>query len=135
MNNHVLRILMSAGFAALVGTATAQSTGAADSQPPAVKGTTENAQTQQPQTQQPVTQPTEKMSGQENHQAQGTPNTGHSMGQPKPARHATKSRSADQASHGDTAYRDALKQCAQDQSQASRDQCLDNAIQQFHPNG
>jgi hypothetical protein len=64
---------------------------------------------------------------------------GEKMSASKPAKsthHASKARSHEQqaAMKGDKAYQDALRNCAKEQDQSTRDKCLDNAIEQFHRN-
>jgi len=162
--NYRYRILMGASLAMLVGVAGAQTYGdkpatmpadknapqnvqaqpasppdqtSADqaSRLPAVKGATENT----PPQAESAPQPTDKMSAEANARAKSSGQEGRKMSSAKstkPAHHATKPRSQlDQtAMQGDKAYREALRQCAKEQDQNTRDSCLDNAIQQFHRN-
>ena len=99
---------------------------------PANKGTTENAPAQA----EPAPQATDKMSGQgsEMNTTQGSKMSGTKS--TKTMHHASKTRSHSQqtAMKGDKAYQDALRSCAKEQDQGTREKCLDNAIEQFHRN-
>jgi hypothetical protein len=164
MNSYPYRILMGAGLAMLVGVVGAQSYGdkpatmpvdknapqnvqAQPSSPPVqtstdpasrlpvAKGMTENA----PSPAESTLQPTDKMSGQANAQPKAPDPQSRKIAaakSTKPARHAAKplSQPGQTAMQGDKAYREALRQCAKEQNQSTRESCLDNAIEQFHRN-
>jgi hypothetical protein len=51
----------------------------------------------------------------------------------KPAKQASKARNQTTAAlnPNEKAFRDALRQCAKEQQQSQRDNCLDSAIEQF----
>ena len=160
MNIHSYRMLFGAGFAALVGTVGAQTGG--DPSYPSMDRATQNTSTQalgqpiqtntdtaSPTARPPATkdmgvsdvsspQTTAKMSGQSSAQAQASDEAGNHMQKPaKHGRHTAKraSRPVQVAARGETAYRQALRQCIKEQDQGQRDSCLDNAIEQFQRSG
>jgi hypothetical protein len=164
MKPHPYRILFGAGLAVLVGSVSAQGDGD-PTYPGANNGAPPSAMTrplgQSPQTtpdsdastgRLPATRdmdapnapgvkaarPTAKMSGRSSNQTSNEESAGMQGQKPgKQARHASKrsSRSDQVASRGETIYHQALRQCVKEQDPDQRDNCLDNAIEQFQRNG
>ena len=89
--------------------------------------TSVDSSSQSPAVKSPATNAQAKTSNQENRKISSAKST-------KLAQHAAKPRSKPEqtAMQDEKAYREALRQCAKAQDQNARDNCLDNAIQQFH---
>jgi hypothetical protein len=159
MKPHPYRILFGAGLAVLVGTVSAQGDGdpnypgANNGAPPsAMTRPLANPASDASNGRLPATRdmdapnapgvkaarPTAKMSGQSSKQTSDEASAGMQGQKPgKQARHASKrsSRSHQVASRGETIYHQALRQCVKEQDPDQRDNCLDNAIEQFQRNG
>ncbi|MEP6997395.1 MAG: hypothetical protein ABI900_07080 [Betaproteobacteria bacterium] len=126
-------MLLGASLALLVGAAGAQYAPDNGSRMPAEKGTTTTLPAQ------PSEQPTDKMSADPNAGSQGTAalqNTTQPT-QSAPARQARKAAAGqhEAVSPEEKNYRQALRQCAQEQNDSQRDAWIDKAIAQHQPNG
>jgi hypothetical protein len=157
MLSHRYPTLFVAALAAtLIGTAAAQTPSSDTSRMPANKGMSQADQTQ------PSQEPTDKMKGQESsstmnqnsatssqHEAMSAQNSEsansangeksmhhHAMNTHKNAKHAwkTKESSEQAAAPDEKAYRQALRDCAKQENDAQRSNCLDGAIERFHRN-
>ena len=145
--------LLAAGLAvAFIGAAAAQNQSSEPARLPAKKGTAQETQTE------PSYQKTQKMEGntaatQNEQTSAGMHNEQMGKAEAKTGKtnmqqehqamrshagspHAGKSkRQSEQAmSPDEKAYRDALRDCAKEQSSSQRDSCLDSAIERFHKN-
>jgi hypothetical protein len=104
----------------------------AQDQPPASDAANQSAQAQ----------PTPKMSGQKHksatkhHKSTSTAKkTSHSSHHSRSTAAAGSSTGNEMISQDEQAYRNALRQCAREQEAATRDSCLDNAIEHYGRNG
>lgn len=131
------RLLLGASLALLVAAAGAQNAPDSSSRMPAAKGTISTTPAQ------PSAQPTDKMSADTNAKTQGTAaenntatNQQADATKSAPMHHAHKmARSHETVSPQEKTYREALRQCVQENSESQRDSCIDNAIEQHQPNG
>lgn len=142
MNIQPYRILLGAALMVLAGTVGAQT---AEQPKPNNTGDDATAQTAQlppsrPDMAKAPTQASQqasaKMDEQSDAQAQASEKPSTKMKTGKRAHHLAKRAGSEDkvASEGESAYRQALRQCAEEKNSDQRDGCLDNAIEQFHRN-
>ncbi|HEY2862223.1 MAG TPA: hypothetical protein VGK37_01210 [Casimicrobiaceae bacterium] len=130
------RLLLGASLALFLGAAGAQNAPDSTSRMPAAKGTTSTMPAQ------PSAQPTDKMAADPNATTQGTAaeknaasNQQAAAAKPAAMHHARKTaHSHETVSPQEKSYRQALRQCVQENSESQRDNCIDNAIEQHQPN-